>query len=112
MRVAAAKRARAIVRLPLVSRTRSPVQVIRDGLDVRKRVLLKMLAALAEVAGALNHVIEVRDDAGGHKHLAVVVPIDAPLVASAFGEDLKSFRDRMQSPHAGVERSAFLGRAA
>src|SRR4051812_2426425 len=102
----AAECAGSIVGGPLVGSAGGPVEVVGDGLDVGERIFLEMFAALAEVSRALNHVIEVRDDAGGHEHLAVVVPVDAPLIAAALGENLEGLLCGVQAPYAAVERRA------
>ena len=70
------------------------VPVVGDGLDVVVRVRIEMLARLALVAAALNHVVEMGDDAGGDEHLAVCIEIDAPGVAGAVGEDLEDVARR------------------
>ena len=62
-----------------------------------------VLAALALVAPALNHVEEVRDDAGLNEGVAVFVEVEAPRVARALGEDLEAFLHRLVAPHAGVD---------
>src|SRR4051812_43598030 len=49
-------------------------------------------------------MIQVRNYARGHKRIADVVEIEAPLVAHAFGEDLEDFFRRMIAPDTRVER--------
>ena len=71
-----------------------------------------MLARLPLVAAALNHLVQVRDDAGGEERLAEVVEIDAPGVARAVGEDLEHMPRRMVAPDAGVDRRALGVRRA
>ena len=95
-----------------VRRVADPVAVVGDGLDVVVGVGIEVLAGLPLVAAALNHVIQVRDDAGGDERLAVVVEIDAPGIARAVGEDLEDVPRRVIAPDAGVDRRALVvGRA-
>ena len=80
--------------------------MIGDGLDVVVRVGIEVLARLPLVAPALDHVIEVRDDAGRDDHLAAGVEVDAPGVARAVGEDLEDVAGRVVAPDARVDRRA------
>src|SRR2546423_15607790 len=48
-----------------------------------------MFAALAFVAGALNDMPEMRNDAGFDEALAALVEIDSPRIACAFGKYLE-----------------------
>ena len=61
---------------------------------------------LSLIAGPLDDVIEVGDDAGGEEGLAVPVPVDPPGVAGAVGEDLESVADRVIAPDPGIDRLA------
>jgi len=88
------------------------VQVIGDGLDVVEHVFVEVLAALALVTAALDHVVEVRNHAGGDESLTVLVEIDAPRIRRAPGEDLELTPRRMEAPHAAIDRSALAVRAA
>ena len=88
-----------------------PVHVIGDGLDVVVDVGVEVRAGLALVSRARDHVVQMRDDAGGRESLAVVVEVEAPRVAGAFGEDLEDVPGRMVAPDrrrsaAGARRQA------
>ena len=88
------------------------VGVISDGLDVVVGMRIEVLTRLTLVATAGKHMIEVRDDAGGDEHLAVLVVIEPPWIARAFGEDLEVLGQRVQAPHPGVDALALgVGRA-
>ena len=71
-----------------------------------------MLAALAFVASALDHVPEVRNHAGLDPALTVFVEIDAPGIARAFGEDFETMLRRVIAPHSGVHPLALAFRRA
>src|SRR6187397_2418388 len=71
-----------------------------------------MLTALAFIASALDHMPDVRDDAGLNEALAVLIKIDAPGIARTLGEDLKDMFRGMIPPHRRVDPlSLFFGRA-
>ena len=80
--------------------------MVGDRLNVVVRVRIEMLARLPLVPAALNDVIQVRNHAGRAKRLAVVVEIDAPRIARAFGEDFELVPRRMIPPDGRVERDA------
>ena len=63
--------------------------VVGDRLDVVIGVWIEMLACLALVPAALDHVIEMRDDARGDEHLPAGIEVDAPGVARAVCEDFE-----------------------
>src|SRR5438093_258148 len=81
-----------------------------DGLTVAaRRIALdflaahgKMFAALAFEPRALDHVEQVRDDAHLGPKLAVFIEIDAPRIATAFGEHFEHVALGMITPHPGV----------
>ena len=64
--------------------------VVGDGLDVVVGIGIEMLARLPLVPAPLDHVVKMRDDAGGDDHLAAGVEVDPPGVAGAVGEDLEN----------------------
>src|SRR5262249_60040676 len=82
------------------------VPVIGDRCDVVVRVGVEMLARLALVPTALNHVIKMRDHAGGDEHLAAGIEVDSPRVAGAVCEDLEFVPYGMVPPDASVDRYA------
>src|SRR5436305_4141228 len=104
MGVAAAGVVRAAV--ALVRRVADVVTVVGNCLDVGERVRVHVLAGLSLVAGTLNHVIEVRNYTRGAERLAVVVPIDAPRIACAFGKDFEGVSRGVVPPNAGIDGSA------
>src|SRR5690606_24208082 len=106
VRVSSARRARAVV--PGVRIAAEEVDVIPDVLEVVVDRVAKMEARLALVTRALDHVVEVRDDAGRHERLAVVVPVDAPRVARSPREDLEHAARRVIAPNAGVHAHTVL----
>ena len=77
--------------------------MVGDRLDVVEGVRIEVLAGLPLVAGARNHVIQVRDDAGGRERVAVVVEVEAPRIAGALGEDLEGLPGRVIAPDRAVE---------
>ena len=88
------------------------VHVVGDGLDVVVNVPIKMPTTLPVVASALDHVPQVRDDAGGDEGLPAAVEIQPPRIARAPREDLEFFLGGMIPPHASIERHAVLVRRA
>ena len=86
--------------------------VVGDGGDVAKRIRIHMRAGLARVPATLDHMVDVRDDAAGHEQLPVLIPINAPLVGTALGEDLEGLLRRMKSPDGGVDDDSLLLRRA
>src|SRR5262249_38726363 len=95
-----------------VRRRPDVMQVVGDGRDVGVGVEVKVVARLALVAGPLNNVEAVRDDARLAERLAAVVEVEAPRVAGAVGEYLEDVARRVVAPDAGVDRDAVLvGRA-
>ena len=83
-----------------------------DRLDVIVRMDVRMRAGLALVAGALDGMPHVRDDAGFEEGLAVVVPIHAPLVAAAFAPAFEDLAGRVEAPDGTFDEDAFAGRRA
>ena len=65
-----------------------------------------MLARLPLISGALNHVIQVRYDAGRAKRLAMVVEIEAPWIAGTFGKDFERVTGGVITPEARVDGHA------
>ena len=72
----------------------------------------EMFAALPLITPALNHVKQMRNDAGFFKQLAVFVEIKTPRIARAFGENFKNLFRGMITPDAGIDPLTFaFGRA-
>src|SRR6185295_4167121 len=71
-----------------------------------------VLATLALVARALNHVPEMRDHAGLDDALAIFIKVDPPRIARALGEHFEELLRRMITPHRGVDALALLNRGA
>src|SRR5712672_1872904 len=84
-----------------------PMDVIGEGLDVFINVRIEMGAGLAFETAALNHVEEMRNDAGFDDALAVFVKVDAPGIAGAFGEQFENVFGGMITPDTRVEAGAF-----
>src|SRR3569623_78632 len=83
-----------------------------DGLVIAVGIGVEMLACLPLVTAALNDVIQVRNDTGGQKALALVVEIVAPRVARAVSENFELVLRRMIAPDARVNRRALIVRRA
>ena len=83
-----------------------------DGLDVFVRMDVRVSAGLALIAGALDGVPHVRDDAGLEESFAVVVPIHAPLVAAAFAPAFEDLPRRVETPDRGFDKDALVVRGA
>ena len=111
VRMAAARGAGAAVAgvRPLIA---GPMNMIGNGFDVVVNVRIEMRAGLALVTAALNHVEQMRNDAGFDDALAVLVEIDAPRIAGAFGKQFEHMLGRMITPDAGVDARAFAVRRA
>ena len=45
----------------------------------------------------------VRNDAGGHERLTVLIKIEAPWITGAVGKYLELLIERMVAPHPGVD---------
>src|SRR3712207_4010958 len=71
-----AARAIALVITGMRALVAKPVDVIPDWSDVFIGIGVEMLPGLAEVVPALNHVIQMRNHAGGHERLPLIVPVD------------------------------------
>src|SRR6185503_3385052 len=84
----------------------NPVHMIGNRLDVAVDVWIEVLTGLPLVSSALDHLVEMLDDAGGHKRLTVIVEVESPRIAGAFGEHFKRTRDRMETPDAGIQSNA------
>ena len=82
---------------------RRPVAMIGDGLDVAVDVRVEVLAALAMVDAAGDHVPEVRDHARADEQLSLRVVVDAPRVAEAVRDDLEHVLRRVVPPDAAVD---------
>ena len=83
-----------------------------DGLDVVVGVDVRVRAGLTLVAGALDGVPHVRDDAGLEESFAVVVPVHAPLVAAAFAPAFEDLARRVETPDRGFDEDALVVRGA
>jgi len=107
VRMPTARIARAAV--ASVRRSANIVPVVGNRLNIGVCVRIKMLARLPLISGALNHVIQVRDDAGRAKRLAMVIEINAPRIAGALGKNFEHVSCRMiaQRPALIGTRSAF-----
>src|SRR4051794_6130308 len=80
--------------------------MVGNRLNVGVGIRIEMLAGLPLVSGALNDVIQMRNDAGCAKRLAMLVEVNAPRIAGAFGEHFENLPRRVISPDAGVNRHA------
>ena len=88
------------------------VCMIGNGLDIVVGERVKMLSGLTLVAAAGEDVIKMWDDARGDEHLTMLVVIETPRVARAFGEDFELLGQRMQTPHTGIDALALGIRGA
>src|SRR3954447_822986 len=71
---------------PAITKVRSCAYIMSmvcDRLNVGIDIRIEMLARLPLVSGALNDVIQVRNNAGGRERLTMFVEVDAPGVAGA-----------------------------
>ena len=80
----------------------------RDGLDIGVGVWVGMGTGLTEVASAFHGMPEVGYDAGFEERFALIVPIDAPLIAASLGPQLEAAVEGVESPDSGVDEGAFL----
>src|SRR5438552_10987532 len=87
------------------------MKMIGNGFDIVEDVWIEVLAALPFVASALDHVPQMRNDAGFDETLSMLVEIDAPGIARAFGEELKDAPGRMETPNAGSYGRALAWRS-
>src|SRR5438552_13147354 len=58
-----------------------------------------MFASLPQIASALDHMPEMRNDTSLNKTLPVLIEVDAPGIACAFSEDLELVLNGMIAPH-------------
>jgi hypothetical protein len=63
-----------------------PMHVVAGLFDIVVGKFVEMLTGLPLVSAALNHVEHVRNYANRNKGVTVVVPVDAPGIAGAFGK--------------------------
>jgi hypothetical protein len=82
---------------------------LHEGVEVG----IEILAVHALVMGAGNEVPHVADDVVGEEGLAVFVPVEAPWVGGAVGDDFENFARGMVAPDGAVEpvRQPAIGRA-
>ena len=80
--------------------------MIGDGLDVAVDVRIEVLAALAMVDAAGDHVPQVRDHARADEQLSLGVVVDAPRIAEAVRDDLEHVLRRVIAPDAAVDVDA------
>src|SRR6185295_13300441 len=92
MRVSAAGivAAQAIFVVPLIANI---MPVIGDRHDLAVRIRIGILSRLPVVQSTRYDVIQMRNYACRNERAAIVIPIYAPLVASALGEDFEFLRD-------------------
>ena len=79
------------------------VTVVGDGLDIVVDGGVDVFAPLAVVDAAGDDVPEMRNHAGGDKHLAVVVEIETPRIAETVGDNFEAILRRMIAPDAAVD---------
>jgi hypothetical protein len=80
--------------------------MIGNRRDVAVDVRIEMLAALALIDAAGNHMPEMRDDAGADQQLSLGVVVYAPRVAETVSDDFESVLRRVITPHAAVDLDA------
>src|SRR4051812_21745893 len=95
-----------VARAPITTMRRCAdvMPMVGNRLNVGVCIRIEMLARLPLVSGALNDVKQMRNDAGRAKPLAMLVEVDAPRIAGAFGENLENVPCRVISPDACVDR--------
>src|SRR5262245_356032 len=89
-----------------------PVDVVGEGLDVVVNVGVEVRASLPVKTAALNHVEEMRNNAGFDDALAVFIEVNAPGIAGAFGEQFENVFGGMITPDAGIQACALAVRRA
>ena len=88
-----------------------PVDVVGAALHQPVGVRVEVLAVHPLEVRPGDDVAEVRDDAVGDEHLAVVVEVEAPGVGRAVGDDLEDLPRRVVAPDAAVDRRRVARRA-
>ena len=89
-----------------------PVEMIGVLFEKTVGVRVERLAEHAPIVRAGDQVPEMADDGVDDKGLAVLVPIHAPRVGRAVGDDFKNFSHGMIAPDAAVHfRALGFGRA-
>src|ERR1041384_6457759 len=68
-----------------------------------------MFAVHPFIIGPGHDMPAMPDDGVDEKQLPVVIPVGAPWIGSAFGNDFKAVGDWMKAPNAGVQSSSLLG---
>src|SRR5438128_2561480 len=89
-----------------VSRMGRPSDVmpmVGDRLNFAVGEGIERLARLPLISGALNHVVQVRNDAGRAERLPIFVESNAPGIARTFGKYLELVLRRVISPKARVD---------
>ena len=98
----------ALLSVSVVPLAASPVAMAGDRLDVVEAPGIEVLPRLPLVAAVLDHVVEVRDHAGGLKGIPQVVEVDAPGIARALGKEFKLMPQRVVPPDGGIEPDAIV----
>src|SRR5690606_37344309 len=71
-----------------------PMHVVGHRFDIVK-CIFGMRAGLARVPAALENMVQMRNHAGGDECMTVIIEINTPGVAGAFGKQFELFGYRM-----------------
>ena len=86
--------------------TAGVMKMVGHGFDVVEDIRIEVLAALPFKTTALNHVPKMRNHARFDDTLAMLIKINPPRVARAFGKKLEDVPGWMIAPDAGSDRCA------
>ena len=84
------------------------MQMVCNGLDIVIRMWIEMVTSLANVTSAIDHVIEMRNNARGNERITIIIKVDAPRVACTMSENFKHMFGGMITPHARIEGLTFF----
>src|SRR5436190_18304571 len=87
-----------------------PANMVGYCLDVVIDVRIEMRTSLMSESSTLNHMEQMRDDAGFDDALAILVEINAPGIARAFGKNFEFVFDGVVAPYARVDPRALAVR--
>ena len=88
------------------------VAMIGNCLNLAIGIGVEGFARLSLISGALNHVIQVWNDARRAERLAMFVKVNAPWIARALGKYLELMARRVIPPKPRVDRHSFRLRRA
>src|SRR5690606_26187843 len=84
------------------------MDMVSDRFDVVVNVRAKMISCLSDVPASLDHMIQMRYDAGSDEGVPVLIKIDPPGVAGSPAKHFKLMGLGMKPPYTCVDRNSIL----